>query len=218
MSRSLTAAERAEFSHATIGYDALAIIVNRDNPRDDMTTVELREIYTGRVRIWDAAPQWAREIVLVSKQVGRGTLAVFEAYTGLVSAAHDAADGGGNTGDGGRIAEDAWEAGSNLDSILWVGGIPGAIGFVSIGAADQFIALGHPIKKLTLDGVRADGRAIESGAYPIVRELNLVYRGGDEFALDLVRYMDLEAGRAAIRARGYVPADHPAARSEENSR
>ncbi len=202
VSRSLTAAERAEFSSATIGYDALAIIVNRENPRERITTAELREIYTGQVRIWDDAPRWATEIVLVSKQVGRGTLAVFEAYTGLVSPAWDAAD----VADARRISADAWEAGSNLDSILWVGGIPGAVGFVSIGAADEFIVMGHPIKKLTLDGVPAAGRAIESGTYPIVRELNLVYREGDEFALDLVRYISSEAGRAAITARGYVPA------------
>ncbi|MFP4564375.1 MAG: substrate-binding domain-containing protein, partial [Spirochaetia bacterium] len=134
VSRSLTAAEREDLSHTTIGYDALAIIVNRENPRERITTAELIDIYTGRVRSWDNTPQWAREIVLVSKQVGRGTLTVFEEYTGLVSPAR------GYTGAGGRepIAGDSWEAGSNLDAILWVGGIPGAIGFVSIGAADHF--------------------------------------------------------------------------------
>jgi phosphate transport system substrate-binding protein len=215
MSRSLTAEERAEFSYTTIGYDALAIIVNRDNPRGRVTTAELRDIYTGRVRIWDDAPQWAREIVLVSKQVGRGTLVVFEEYTGLVSPARDAA----GVGDGEFIAEDAWEAGSNLDAILWVGGIPGAIGFVSIGAADRFIEVGHPIRKLTLNGVPAEVRSIESGAYPMVRELNLVYREGDEFALDLVRYMGSEAGRVAIRELGYVPtgASAPTEPSEGDS-
>ncbi len=203
VSRSLTAEEREEFSYTTIGHDGLAIIVNRENPREHITTAELREIYTGQVRIWDDAPQWAQDIVLVSKQAGRGTLAVFEEYTGLVS------PGGVSAGTGDRplISGHAWEAGSNLDSILWVGGIPGAIGFVSIGHADQFISIGHPIKKLTLDGVPADTDSIRSGTYPMVRELNLVYRDGDESALAIVRYMVSESARTAISAHGYVPSE-----------
>jgi len=202
-SRSLTPEEKEKFSYATIGYDALAIIVNRENPRKHITTGELREIYTGRIKTWDQAPQWAAQIVLISKQPGRGTLAVFEGYTGLLSPAHDDAD----TGEGERIAVDAWEAGANIDTILWVGGIPAAIGYVSIGAADRFIEIGHPIRKLILDNVPAEVKMIESGRYPMVRELNLVYRDGDEAAADLVRYMrQSEQGRRAIRGLGYVPA------------
>ncbi len=218
VSRSLTADEREEFSWTTIGYDALAIIVNRENSRESIVTAELLDIYTGRIQIWDAAPQWAAEIVLVSKQVGRGTLAVFEEFTGLMSPARS--DDGGEIISKRLISADAWEAGSNLDSILWVGGIPGAVGFVSIGAADEFIALGHPVRKLALDGVPADEESIESGAYPIVRELNLVYRGSDGTVLDLIRYISSEAGRAAVSAHGYIPAGStaPSARSEESSR
>jgi phosphate transport system substrate-binding protein len=201
-SRSLTADEQTEFSYTTIAYDALAIIVNQHNPQKHITSVELHDIYTGRVRYWADAPPWATEIVLVSKQPGRGNLAAFEEFTGLVSSAR----GNAVASDAKLISGEAWEAGSNLDSILWVGGIPGAIGFVSIGAADHFIALGHPIRKLALDGVPAELPAIESGFYPMVRELNLVYRPGEKSALELVRYMGLETGRKAIVTRGYVPA------------
>jgi phosphate transport system substrate-binding protein len=191
VSRSLTPEERAEFFYTTIGYDGLAIIVNRENPREHITTAELREIYAGGMQIWNEAPQWAAEIVVISKQAGRGTLAVFEEYIGV----------------GRPISEGAWEAGSNLDSILWVGGIPGAIGFVSVGAADEFISIGHPIRKLTLDGVPADRKSIESGSYPIIRQLTLVYRNDNESARSLVAYMASESARAAIIAGGYVPSE-----------
>jgi len=202
VSRSLTAAEREAFSSTTIGYDALAIIVNEENPLERITTDELCDIYTGRTRSWDDAPEWATGIVVVSKQVGRGTLAVFEEYTGLLGPTRAADDAGRRE----RIREDAWEAGSNLDAILWVGGIPGAIGYVSVGAADRFIAAGLPVRKLVLDGVPAEIRTIESGRYPVVRELNLVYRAGDDAAVDLVRYMRSHAGKTALRELGYVPA------------
>ncbi len=191
VSRSLTPDERAEFSYTTIGYDGLAIIVNRENPREHITTAELREIYAGGMQIWNEAPQWAAEIVVISKQAGRGTLAVFEEYIGVER----------------PICEDAWEAGSNLDTILWVGGIPGAIGFVSVGAADQFISIGHPIRKLTLDGVPADRESIESGSYPITRELILVYRNDNEAARAFVASMTSDSARAAIIAGGYVPSE-----------
>jgi phosphate transport system substrate-binding protein len=202
VSRSLTPAERDAFSARTIGYDALAIIVNEENPRERITTAELCDIYTGRVRTWDDAPYCATRIIPVSKQIGRGTLAVFEEYTDLLAPGRRAA----GTGQQKRIRADAWEAGSNLDAILWVGGLPGAIAYVSVGAADRFIAMGLPVRKLVLDGAAAEVQTIESGRYPVVRELNLVYRTGDDAATDLVRYMGSPAGQRALRELGYIPA------------
>jgi ABC-type phosphate transport system substrate-binding protein len=48
VSRSLSAAEQKCLASTIIGYDALAIIVNKRNPRTEISSRELQDIYTGR--------------------------------------------------------------------------------------------------------------------------------------------------------------------------
>ncbi|TVR88799.1 MAG: phosphate ABC transporter [Spirochaetaceae bacterium] len=201
ISRSLLPNESEELASVTIGYDALAIIVNSMNPLDSLSVEEVRNIYTGRRRSWSGMPSWATEIVVVSKQIGRGTLDVFEEYSGLVSPFHSDISGEGRE----LIFAEAWEAGGNLDSILWVGGVPAAIGYVSLGEADRFIELGHPIKKVMLDGVAAELPRVADRGYPIRRELNLVYRRDNIQAVAFAQYMLGKEGQDSVRELGFAP-------------
>ncbi|MCA1753928.1 MAG: substrate-binding domain-containing protein [Spirochaeta sp.] len=162
VSRPVSSNELEGLVSVTIGYDALAIIVNSMNPLESVLHEEIRTIFTGRQGSWSGMPPWASEIVVVSKQVGRGTLQVFEAYSGLMSPSHSNI----SVEERELISADAWEAASNLDSILWVGGVPAAVGYVSLAEADRFIELGHPIKKLVLEGVEPIARHASSVRIP----------------------------------------------------
>ncbi len=210
VSRSLSAEEKKLLANTIIGYDALAIIVNKSNSRTEINSRELRDIYTGRVRSWDAGPDWAREIVLISKKLGRGTLVVFEEFTGLSSPTHSPKSENAEL-----IAAHAWEAGANLDATLWVGGIPGAIGYVSFGDANRFIALGQPIRKLALDGVMPDQITVAKGRYPMRRQLNLVYRREDSRAKAFAGFLTSATAQRVIRQKGFVPVSSQETRGEK---
>jgi phosphate transport system substrate-binding protein len=201
VSRDLSAAEKQEFAHITIGYDALAIIVNRTNPTTSITREELRDIYTGKRTTWGLGIPPNDKIILISKQLGRGTLDVFEKYSGLISPWR----GHLREMDQDLIAAHAWESGANLDVILWVGGLPTAIGFVSMGDAQRFQSAGQPIRKLIIDGSLLDHLSVQDGEYPIRRELNLLFRHGDERAQNFAGFMLSNTAQQELQTQNLVP-------------
>ncbi len=203
--RNLTLEEMEEFGHAAIGHDALAVIINSHNPRQGISRGELRDIYIGRTATWSTGNEDHAGIVLISKRVGRGTLEVFEAYTGLLSPFRAQMPANGQE----TISTSAWEAGANLDSILWVGGIREAIGFVSIGDAQRFIRMGMPIRVLEVDSSLPTPELVVEGGYPLGRGLHLVYLRGNPQAEAFVRFMLSEPGQAAVVEQGFIPAFPP---------
>ena len=75
-----------------------------------------------------------------------------------------------------EISSTVNKVGSNLEMVMMVGGLPGAIGYVSFGTVRNLEDKGGPIRFLTLDGVAMKEENIVNGSYPILRELNLVYQ------------------------------------------
>ncbi len=102
------------------------------------------------------------------------------------------------------ISKDAYVIGSNLESLTLVGGLPGAIGYVSVGTARALAAAGLPVKVLTLDGVEPSDAAIRDRHYPIVRPLHLVYR---EATLTMSAFLALALspqGQDVVKSLGFL--------------
>lgn len=53
-SRELKDEEKAELEGTVIATDGIAVIVNKDNPTDDLTSDQVKSIYLGDVTTWDA--------------------------------------------------------------------------------------------------------------------------------------------------------------------
>lgn len=53
-SRELKDEEKAELEGTVIATDGIAVIVNKDNPTDDLTSDQVKNIYLGDVTTWDA--------------------------------------------------------------------------------------------------------------------------------------------------------------------
>jgi phosphate transport system substrate-binding protein len=60
-----------------IAIDALAIIVNLDNPVSELTIQEISDIYTGRITNWKELGGNDEEIILVSRETNSGTHVYF---------------------------------------------------------------------------------------------------------------------------------------------
>lgn len=168
ISRELHDDEKAALKNTVIAIDALAIIVNKSNPVRGLTKAQLIDLYTGKIDNWKAVGGSDRPVVRISKEVGRSTLELFEHYTGLLSPER-------NQSDKPQISKQSRIIGSNMESLTLVGGMPGAIGYVSVGTARAMAQAGMPVKILTLDGIEPSDEAIKTKRYAIVRPLNLVY-------------------------------------------
>ena len=103
-----------------------------------------------------------KPIILISKQPNRGLLYLFEKGTGLFHPSNPA-----NSNPAKTIATWAWDAGANNNNIVWTGGLPDAISYISLGSALAHIANGMPIKIIALDGVFPSAESIANHSYPI---------------------------------------------------
>ena len=97
-------------------------------------------------------------ITVVNKAEGRSTLELFTQYFKLK-----------NTDIKAQVV-----IGDNEQGIKTVAGNPNAIGYVSIGSAENSVANGESIKLLPVGGVAATTANVQNGTFSISRPLNLV--------------------------------------------
>lgn len=164
VSRDLKPEEQAKgLKNYIIGFDGIAIIVNKKNPLDTVETDTIVDIYTGQTSNWKTINQIDEEIILVSKEKGRSTGELFESFFKI---------------EGKVIQNDnVFKIGSNFEDIAFVAGDPYAIGYVSIGTAIFMESKNAGIKLMKLDGIKPDIKNVANETYPLRRPLNLVTRG-----------------------------------------
>ncbi len=200
VSRALTPAEKDKLEYTTIGLDALVFIVNTRNPLQSIDREIAIRLFTGEIQNWSELTDWDRPVVLVSKEMGRSTLDLFEEFTGVHHRDNP------EDGENGRVSEHAYEIASNLDGATLVGGMPGGVGYLSLGTSEYLREKGMPIKILELEGYSLDRDSIVAGDYPIHRELNLVYKMENrELVQEFLDFCLGLEGQEAVRKLGYIP-------------
>ncbi len=203
-SREISSEERVVLEWVTVGFDAVVFVVNEDNPVDNISREQARQIFQGNIGNWndlDGVNDYDWDIVLVSKEIGRSTLDIFEDYSGLTS--HERDEGGTQN----LISPDAAIIGPNLESIALVGGIPGGIAYVSVGAAQRYKDMGMPIKLTSVDNTEASVANITGGNYVMNRELNYIYLSeNEEKVLDFINVHFSGEGAEIIESNGFIPA------------
>lgn len=120
---SMTAAGQATLAHpkssafvyVPIGLDGLALIVDPANKIENLTLVQLRDLFSGRILDWSTLGGEPGEVQLVSREDGSGSRYLFEAR---VMAAEP-------------VALTAVVMPSSADVVEYVAENPGAIGYVS---------------------------------------------------------------------------------------
>lgn len=205
VSRDLKDEEKQTLKNTVIGIDALAVIVNKSNPIGSLSKAQLTDLYSGKIDNWKAIGGPDHPVVRVSKEVGRSTLELFEHYTGLLSADRNKADKP-------QISRDSHIIGSNLEALTIVGGIPGAIGYVSVGTARSLAQAGMPVRIVALDGVEPGDEAIKTKRYPIVRPLNLVFTKETPAVGTFLRLALSAEGQNVVTSLGFLPAPLEGAR------
>ena len=187
-SRDLKDEEKASGLTGTVlAYDGIAIIVNPENPVDDLSVETIAKIYTGEITNWSEIGGSDAEIVLIGHEADSGTRDGFESIT--------------DTEDACKYRQELTSTG---DVITTVSQNPGAIGYASVASVKD------TVKAVTVDGVAPTEATIKDGSYVVQRPFVLVTKADSDLSEAAQKFFDYITSADAneiISAAGVVSAN-----------
>lgn len=191
-SRDLKEEEANGLDPRLVALDGVALIVNASNPVAALERQQVLDLYTGKIENWRELGGPDGEIHVVSKAEGRAMLTVFLEHFGLKNS---------------QIVADA-VIGDNAQGVRIVSGNPLSIAYVSIGEALSAVERGEDIHLVALDGVLPTRESVANGAYPLRRNLYLLFSGApDAVGERILAHLASERGRAILGELGFTPVD-----------
>ncbi len=181
-----------------VGYDALAIYVNKNNPASTMTIADLAKIYGrdgGATKWQDLGIQVpgcdSGEIVVVSRQNNSGTYAYFQEHV---------------LGEKGKFRLGTLDMHGSKDVVDLVEKTPCAIGYSGLAYATDHVKTVCMAMEPGKPCVMPSEDAALDGSYPIARPL-FMYTNGEPQG-EIKKYMDWimsDAGQCLVAKEGYAP-------------
>jgi phosphate transport system substrate-binding protein len=181
----------------TVGFDALAVYVHKDNPLTEITLEQLSELYAedGKTTRWSELgvkiPGVSDDtIVRVSRQSSSGTYEFFREH----------ALGNKDFRLGSR------DLNGSKEVVELVGGTLTAIGYSGMGYATAAVKMLKVTSKPGSPAVAPTVAAVHDKTYPLARSLHLYTLGEPQGAVK--QYIDWilsDAGQKVVEDSGYVP-------------
>lgn len=185
-SRSLKEEEKAQgLTETILALDGIAVIVNPNNPVNDLDLATIGRIYKGEITNWKDIGGSDLEIVLIGREAGSGTRDGFETIT--------------DTKDACRYRQELTSTG---DVITTVAGNPAAIGYASLASVKE------TVKALLVEGVAPSEGTVKDGSYVVQRPFVLVTKNGTELSASAQKFFDYVTSSEAnsiISSAGAVP-------------
>ena len=186
-SRNLKDEEKASgLTETVLAYDGIAIIVNLDNPIQNLSLTDIAGIYTGKITNWSQVGGKDGEIVVIGREAGSGTRDGFESIT--------------ETEDTCKYRQELTSTG---DVITTVAQNPNAIGYASAASVK------NSVKALMVDEVAVNDENIKNGSYTVQRSFVLVTKKDRELSDAAKKFFDYatsQTSNALIYKAGVVPA------------
>jgi phosphate transport system substrate-binding protein len=179
-----------------VGYDSLAVFLNKNNPKKEITLEELKAIYAegGKADKWSqlgikipGCP--SDEIVRVSRQNNSGTYAYFKETV---------------VGEAGEYKLGSRDMNGSKDVVDLVEKTPCAIGYSGLAYATDRVSM--PCIKKGDQCIAPSEDAALDGSYPIARPL-FMYTPGEPKGV-VKEYLDWilsDQGQCIIKEKGYSP-------------
>ena len=180
--------EETGLTGTTVALDGIAIIVNAENPVDDLSVDQIAQLFTGAATDWSAVGGNAGAVACIGRESGSGTRDGFESITG--------------TKDACVLTQELTSTGAVIEAVK---GNPSAIGYASLSAVEGK----DGIKAVTVGGVACTEETVLDGSYAIQRPFVLVTKDGAALSDAAQAFFDFATSTAAsdlIRAAGAVPA------------
>lgn len=169
-----------------IAYDGIGVIIHPQNPVNNLTLEELKDIYTGKIRNWAEVGGPGSEIVVVSRDSASGTYEVFNNFV---------------LGEEKLTLQSLMES-SNQLVLNIIATTQGGIGYVGLG----YIKDNNKVKPVSINGVYPSKENIIEKKYLLIRPLYMYTDGepqGD--AKDFLSFIFSTQGKKLVEKEGFVP-------------
>jgi phosphate transport system substrate-binding protein len=195
-SRALKIDEKMKFSatkkvltQTTIGWDALAVVVNPTNKVGKLTRQQLEDIFTGKITSWKQVGGADLKIVVYSRESSSGTYEFFKEHVMQKK----------------NFANNVLSMPATGAIIQSVSQTKGAIGYVGLAYLEKRV---KPISVAFESGkyVQPSFANAHNGSYPIVRPLYFFsLASSDKLVSPFVKFILSAKGQAIVKQVGYIP-------------
>jgi phosphate transport system substrate-binding protein len=179
-----------------VAKDAIAVIVNPENPIQQLTLEQLSYIYKGEITNWKQLGGEDRPIVAVSRESNSGTHVYFlETVIRL-----------GNSTDKAIFAPTVLLLPSSEGIISEVRDNPNAIGYDGLGYITSEVKVLAVEKDATSGYVYPSAETVKNKTYPISRDLYMYTHGTPQgYILAYIDWCMSAEGQAIVTQLGFVP-------------
>lgn len=168
-----------------VALDGIAVIVDKNNDVTDISSDDLKKLYTGEIKNWKELGGADEAVVVIGREAGSGTRDAFEELLEL---------------------KDKCDYAQQLDStgavLAKVASTPGAIGYVSLDVVDDSVL------SVSIDSVEANEQNILAGKYLLSRPFVMATKGDVSSQNELVQkwfeYVNSEKGKEIIKKVGLI--------------
>lgn len=188
VSRALTDEEKAGgLVENIVALDGIAVVTDTANTATNLTTQQLKDIYTGKITNWSEVGGADQNIVVIGRESGSGTRDAFEEILDIADQC--------------QLAQTLNETGAVAAAVQ---STPGAIGYISLDA------LNDKVKALQLDGVAPSEETVKDGSYTLQRPFVMATKGeiNEQSAQvqAVFEFINSDAGQEVISSVGLVSA------------
>lgn len=176
-----------------IAWDGIAVIVNFANPIREVTSPQVRALFSGQISRWSDLDGANRKVEVIPRTATDNITAGFEASLDLR----------------GRLQSSGQPARSDQKALSIVSGRDTAVTYISLVTALKAQEDGIPIQILTIDKVEPGEPTVKNGRYALRRPvLLLTGTQSDPLTESFVTFTQSPEGQRLIRNL-YVPLDPP---------
>ena len=188
VSRALTDEEKAGgLVENIVALDGIAVVTDTASTATNLTTQQLKDIYTGKITNWSEVGGADQNIVVIGRESGSGTRDAFEEILDIADQC--------------QLAQTLNETGAVAAAVQ---STPGAIGYISLDA------LNDKVKALQLDGVAPSEETVKDGSYTLQRPFVMATKGeiSEQSAQvqAVFEFINSDAGQEVISSVGLVSA------------
>lgn len=174
---------------APVAWDGLAVVVNFTNPVREVTTEQVRDLFTGKITRWSDLDAGDQKVEVLARTPEDNVQPGFEVSLGMT----------------GRVRASGKPVRTDEKALRLVSGRDGAITVISLASALKAQEDGIPIRILTIDKIEPGTPTVKSGAYKIRRPVLLLTKHQpDPLTEAFIKFAGSLEGQAVLQP-AFVP-------------